>query len=68
MIQPSSMTPLEIRQQGLQVLVEGLGALGMVRFLHQFELGEGDYSKQRHELLADVTLSDVMKQIRQSRS
>lgn len=68
MIQPSSMTPLELRQRGLRLLADGLGAVGMVRFLHQFELGEGDYSKQRHDLLADVTLGDVMAQIRQGRS
>lgn len=48
------MSPIEIRQAGLEALAERLGAVGMVRFLQQFEAGAGDYSVQRHEWLDNV--------------
>ncbi len=35
------MTPNEIRRAGIQVLIQGLGAVGMVRFLQQSETGWG---------------------------
>ena len=46
-----TMTLQEIRRAGIRALARDLGPLGMVRFLQQFEIGLGDYSKERHELL-----------------
>lgn len=39
--------PLEIRTVGVQVLKEALGPVGVVRFIQQFDLGHGDYTKER---------------------
>ncbi len=47
-----TMTPEQIRLAGLKVLARELGPVGMVRFLQQFETGQGDYSKERHEWLS----------------
>ncbi|MBD1846351.1 hypothetical protein H6F89_23600 [Cyanobacteria bacterium FACHB-63] len=61
------MTPLQLRRKGLEALRETLGVVGMVRFLQQFDQGSGDYTHDRDQLLEDVTIEDVMEQIRQNR-
>ncbi|MDQ3815651.1 MAG: hypothetical protein M3347_17190 [Armatimonadota bacterium] len=61
------MTLAEIRLSGLQALARELGPVGMVRFLQQFETGNGDYSVDRHRWLdaSDVqTLATAIQQRR----
>lgn len=41
----------EIRIAGLKALERELGPVGMARFLQQYELGKGDYTKERKNLL-----------------
>ena len=43
------MTPNEIRRAGLQALNQSLGAVGMIRFLQQNELGWGEYTKEHRQ-------------------
>jgi hypothetical protein len=38
-----------------------------VRFLQQFELGSGDYTRDREEWLKGLTVSDVVEEIKSSR-
>ncbi len=38
----------EVRQEGLAALRERLGRADMIRFLQQFEVGSGDYARDRH--------------------
>jgi hypothetical protein len=54
----------EIRIAGTEALYERLGPVGMVRFLRQFETGEGDYTKEREEWLGSLTLRDIVKEIK----
>jgi hypothetical protein len=58
------MTLWEVRQAGLAALSERLGAVGMVRFLQQFEAGYGDYSVERHTWLAPVDVKTLVEQMR----
>ena len=62
------MTPMELRQQGLAALRKELGYVGMVRFLHQFDAGSGDYTKERHQWQDGLTVADIMAQIKERRS
>lgn len=39
--------PMEIRMAGIQALKDALGPVGMVRFLQQYDLGYGDYTKEK---------------------
>ncbi|UJS23072.1 hypothetical protein [Thiothrix winogradskyi] len=57
------MTPNEIRRAGIQVLIQGLGAVGMVRFLQQSETGWGNYTKERSQWLGNPTLAEVRADI-----
>jgi hypothetical protein len=54
----------EIYRQGLQALRDRLGRAGMVRFLQQFEKGEGDYARERHAWVDRMSLDDLRSRAR----
>lgn len=69
------MTPLsarlsqdEIHETGLEVLSSELGPVGMVRFIQQFDKGSGDYTAERAQLRAGMTVGDVMTAIQKWRA
>ena len=64
-IRKASLT--QIRQQGLEALTKALGPVGMVRFLQQFELGNGDYTHDREQWLQGVTVEKAVAEIKQQR-
>lgn len=37
--------PVEIRNVGIKALQDALGPVGMVKFLQQYDMGYGDYTK-----------------------
>ncbi|MDR1748924.1 MAG: hypothetical protein LBR47_07675 [Spirochaetaceae bacterium] len=49
---------VEIRKEGLKALREALGFAGMVQFIHQYENGEGDYTKEKYEQ-PDLSLDEI---------
>lgn len=53
-----------IRQIGLNALAKELGACGMVSFLRQFETGYGDYTRERRQALADISIDEIVKDIK----
>lgn len=61
------MTLNEIRRTGIQLLTENLGAVGMVRFLQQSDLGWGDYTKERSKWLGNPTLDEIAAEIKAMR-
>ncbi len=66
-MQTHQLSPAQLRQIGIEALVQALGAVGMARFLQQFERGSGDYTRDRHTVLADINLEAAITQIKQSR-
>ncbi len=61
------MSPNEIRNRGLEALSEALGPLGMIKFLEQFEIGDGDYTKEREKWLGDLELDTIADEITEKR-
>lgn len=59
----SSMSLYEIRMEGWKALTERLGSAGAMRFMMQYDPGYGDYSKERHEIFASVTLDQLLESI-----
>jgi hypothetical protein len=59
-----TMTLDQIRTAGMRALARELGPVGMVRFLQQFETGDGDYSVERHDCLDDADAWEWAKRIR----
>ena len=61
-----NMTLEQIRAEGLKALKERLGPAGMVRFLQQFEMGRGDYAKERHAWVDRTSLAALRRQVKAS--
>jgi len=63
-----TMTPQQIRAAGIAALARELGVVGMIRFLQQFELGRGDYSRDRHKWLDKYSVGDIAKMVREKKA
>jgi hypothetical protein len=59
----ATMTLEQIRLTGLKALSRDLGAIGLVRFLQQYETGYGDYTAERHLWLEDHTVREIAQEI-----
>jgi hypothetical protein len=57
----------EIRRIGIEALAEALGPLDAVRFLQSFDLGRGDYTKERSHVLG-LTLDEIISGIEKRRN
>lgn len=57
------MTPIQMNRLGYQALFDALGFDGMVRFLSQFNTGQGNYTEERYQWLDDLSLEDVFSEI-----
>ena len=55
--------PKVIREMGIDALTRELGPVGMVYFLQQYDRGEGDYTVEREELLAGVTMESLIDEL-----
>jgi hypothetical protein len=53
-----------IRRLGINALTEKLGPIGMVEFMRQFDSGYGDYTKERHNWLDNLTTEDIADEIK----
>jgi hypothetical protein len=63
MSQALELTPTEIRRTGWEALRKSLGIAGALRFILQYEKGEGDYTKVRRELFRDATVEELISEI-----
>ena len=50
--------PVEIRDVGIKALQEALGPVGMVKFMQQYDMGYGDYTKEKQEQ-SDISLDEI---------
>jgi hypothetical protein len=58
---------IEINQQAIRLLYQELGVINAVRFLKQFTVGFGDYTKEREVLFGSKTLDQIVNEIEQMR-
>ena len=52
-MKPIIADPVELRRRGFEALVHTLGWVNAVRFLRQYEVGQGDYTRERDAFLPD---------------
>ncbi|MFZ2630543.1 MAG: hypothetical protein WA081_12525 [Desulfosalsimonadaceae bacterium] len=57
----------EINQKALNVLCRELGVVSTVRFINQFTTGYGNYTEDREELFKDLSLDQIISDIKQMR-
>lgn len=50
----------EITSEAMELLFRELGPVAAVRFLSQFHSGFGDYTQEREQLFAGLTLDQVL--------
>jgi hypothetical protein len=55
--------PHEIAVKGFEALVDKLGPGGALQFIHQFEKGRGDYTKERQKILKGLTLRKLRTEL-----
>ena len=60
------MTDEQILELGFKALVDKLGPVGMVRFIHQFQAGTGDYTEERQQWVGMSDVETLAKQIQQA--
>src|SRR6266511_3143984 len=57
------MSSYQIRTEGWKALTEWLGPAGAMRFMMQYDPNPGDYSNERREIFAALTLDDLLTTI-----
>ncbi len=50
--------PVDVRNAGMKALQEALGPVGMVKFMQQYDMGYGDYTKEKQEQ-PDMSLEEI---------
>ncbi len=58
----------EITHEAIRLLYQKLGIVNTVRFLSQFTSGYGNYTEEREALFGDLTLDEIISEIKQSRN
>lgn len=58
----------EIREKGFELLCEHLGVADALRFIGQYELGYGDYTRERRSLFREKTVKDIAREIRKDKA
>jgi hypothetical protein len=54
----------EVCRAGLAALAKALGPVDMIRFLQQFDLGNGDYTKERFKILGNPSVNDLLAELK----
>ena len=58
MLNVNLSNPIEIRNVGIKALQEALGPGGMVKFIQQYDMGYGDYTKEKQNQ-PDINLEEI---------
>jgi hypothetical protein len=58
----------EMSERAVRVLVREFGIVDTLRFLNQFRVGTGDYTKDRDALFNDQTVPELADQIKKWRA
>lgn len=62
-----SLALAEIKVKGWMALVKELGYSDATKFILLYEPGKGNYTKERKELFKDITIEEIIREIKKSR-
>lgn len=54
----------EINRQATHILFKEMGVVETIRFLNQFSVGQGDYTKDRGKWLDKISMDEAIAQIK----
>lgn len=57
------MSLYQIRMEGWKALTERLGPAGAMRFMMQYDAGYGDYTRERQDIFAELTIDALLEAI-----
>jgi hypothetical protein len=57
------LSAYELRREGWAALTERLGVSGAIRFMMQYDPGQGDYTEERRALFGHLTVDAVVAEI-----
>ena len=57
----------EVTQDAIRMLCQQIGPVDTVRFVNQFTVGYGNYTEERRRLYADLTLDDIVSEIKRGK-
>jgi hypothetical protein len=57
----------EVTQEAIRVLIQELGPADTVRFVNQFTVGYGNYTEERQQMFAGMTLDDIVSEIKRGK-
>ena len=57
----------EITEDALRLLYKEIGVVNTMRFINQFTTGYGDYTEERKQLFANMTLEELISEIKQEK-
>jgi len=57
----------EINQLATHILCREMGVVDTIRFINQFATGYGDYTKEREKLFGDLSLKEIVSEIKNAR-
>jgi hypothetical protein len=57
----------EITRDGIRILCKELGVVETARFINHFSVGYGDYTEEREQLFAGMTLDDILSEMKRMR-
>jgi len=58
----------EISRRATHILFREMGIVETIRFLNQFSVGRGDYTKEREKWLGNISLDDALSQIKDGKN
>jgi hypothetical protein len=59
-----ALTPAEVRRVGWEALKEKLGPAGTLRFMLEYDRGEGNYTEMRRKMFKGKTVKDIIQDMK----
>jgi hypothetical protein len=60
----NELTPVEVRRAGWEALREKLGPDGALKFILDFDRGEGNYTEFRKKIFKGKTVKDIIQDMK----
>ena len=64
---PKTKPLSRVNEEAIQLLIKELGVADTARFIRQFTTGTGDYTEERRERFAEISLDDLLEEIEERR-